>query len=291
MMLGGVLQERPGSRTERGNWLSWPPVSPMIPTHHPGWPEGRGGGVTEPGARLLLHKLEQFGTLSAEELGLLRTLSPRVVTVGHDQDVLQVGDRATHCSLLLEGFLCRYRMLEDGRRQITSFHVPGDIPDLTVLLDEQVDYALSTLTPVKIAVLPRTTLLSWIERSPRLGFLFWKATLLDAAIQREWAVNLGRRTAYESVAHLLCELVARLDAGGLVRKRTCDLPITQTELADATGLSTVHVNRTLQQLRGERLLEWRGGTLAVSDWQGLSDAAGFDPAYLQLSAGADQRMR
>ena len=282
--LDSHLDRFPRNRGEREGRFSGPLMTPNFPPRRPGAFQDVGDSSEAPGTRLLIAKLEQFGRLAAEDLAMIRTFVPRTVVTASDTDVVRVGDHLTHCSLLLDGFLCRYKTLEDGRRQITSFHVPGDIPDLTSMLVERVDYAVSSLTPVKLAVVPRSTLLGWMERSPRLAHLFWKVALLDAAIHREWVVSLGRRSAYERIAHLLCELVTRLNAGGFVKGRTCDLPITQSELADATGLSAVHVNRTLQQLRSEKLIELRGGTLVVSDWEGLTEAAEFDPDYLQLSA-------
>lgn len=167
-----------------------------------------------------------------------------------------------------------------------SFHIRGDICDLHSLLVGRMDHSISTLTPGKVAAIPHATILDWTQRYPALGRVLWWDTLIDAAIFREWMVNVGRRSAYQRIAHLLCELVTRMHTAGLAKDYTCDLPITQTELADATGLSTVHVNRTLQELRGKGLIELQNGTFLALDWARLKEAAGFDPAYLhQLAPG------
>lgn len=121
-----------------------------------------------------------------------------------------------------------------------------------------------------------------IRSFPRLGDLFWRDTLIDAAVFREWVVGLGRREAYGRMAHLLCEMMTKLGAVGLADGKRCELPITQGQLGDALGLSTVHVNRVLQALRGAELITWRGRTLTVLDWGGLKEAGEFDPTYLHL---------
>lgn len=179
--------------------------------------------------------------------------------------------------------VCRYRTMHDGQRQIMSFHFPGDILDLSSLLLGKLDHGIGTLTPVEVAPIAHATLLGWIEQHPGLGRTLWRDTLVDAAVFREWVVNIGRRPALARTAHLLCELVTRLRAVGL-EDQAFSLPVTAVELADSTGLSVVHVNRVLQELRAKRLVESRGGTLAVLDWDGLRRAAGFDPDYLHQRA-------
>ena len=204
-----------------------------------------------------------------------------------DQDLFREGDRPPDCKLILEGMVCRYKMLDDGRRQIVSFHVPGDIVDLSSLLLGSLDHSISTLTVVRLVSIKHATLLDWMRQHRDIGRLLWLDTLIDASIFREWVVSVGRRTARERVAHLLCELVVRLRAAGLAQDRAFDLRITQAELADATGLSPVHVNRTVQELRREGLIEMNNKTLITLDWEALKQAAGFDPAYLhQLAASA-----
>lgn len=240
----------------------------------------------------LMRKLEQLGPLDDQERRLLESLPLNsAVRYGAGQDIAREGDRPGDCKLIVEGFACRYRQLEDGKRQIVSFHLPGDLVDLTSLLLGRMDHGIAAITPVEAVAIPHAVLLDWTERYPRLAQMLWRDTLVDAAIFREWVVNIGRRSAHQRIAHLLCELVTRMRAAGLAPPQDsgdpCDLPpITQGNLADATGLSVVHVNRTIQQLRAEGLVDMRGRTLVALDWNGLRRAAGFDPAYLHRLADA-----
>ena len=236
----------------------------------------RDGGA----AGSLIGGLERLGPLSDQERGLLENASFAVQHMEGDRDLAREGDRPTHCSLLLDGFACRYKMLESGQRQIMAFHVPSDLCDLTSLLLGTLDHSVATLTPAKVALIPHATIQGWIERSPNLGHLLWQATQVDASVSREWIVNVGQRTAYQRTAHLLCELLLRMRSAGQADGYTCRLPLTQLVLADALGLTPVHVNRTLQWLRGEGLIAFGGGVLTVLDWLRLKRAGGFDPAYL-----------
>src|SRR3954471_4554349 len=177
-------------------------------------------------------------------------------------------------------------MAEEGKRQIFSFHIPGDIPDLQSLHLDVMDHSLSTLSACKVMFIPHETVCDLVRQCPRIGDAFWRETLIDAAVFREWIMNLGRREAYGRMAHLLCEFYVRLRAVGLTNGDAYAMPLTQAELADATGLSAVHVNRTLQELRGEGLITWRAGSVAVLDWDRLKEAGEFDPAYLHLKKEA-----
>jgi CRP-like cAMP-binding protein len=161
---------------------------------------------------------------------------------------------------VVEGFACSYKHSHEGKRQIMFFYIPGDIPDLQSLHLEVMDHNIGTLTPTKAAFIPHAALHDLIQRHPGLAAAFWRDTLIDGAIFREWVINVGRRDAYARLAHLLCELVARLSAVGLVTDWSFLLPVTQAELGDATGLSTVHVNRVLQELRGNGLITSKGRT-------------------------------
>jgi CRP-like cAMP-binding protein len=237
---------------------------------------------TKPHTELLIRKLESIVTLSDDEKGALASLPMQVTEIRADQDIVREGDRPSRSCLLLEGFTCTYKVTGEGKRQIMAFHVPGDIPDLQSLHLKVLDNSLGTITPCKVGFIRHETLHALCARFPRIAAALWRETLIDGAIYREWVVNVGRRVAHGRIAHLLCEMVARLRAVGLVEGDTCALPITQGELADATGLSTVHVNRTLQDLRGAGLIRLEEGSLQVLDWQGLQRAGNFDPAYLHL---------
>lgn len=239
-----------------------------------------------PAPRPFIRKLERLGPLGAEGRRRLEEMPLDVRRVGADRDLIRDGERPSYCLLLLDGMVYRYKPLEDGRRQIVSFHVPGDILDLAGLLLGQMDHAVCALTPVEVAPVAHATVLDWMRRHPDLGALLWRDTLVDAAVFREWVVNVGRRTAPQRVAHVLCELATRLFVAGSAPSQACDLPVTRVDLADATGLSAVHVNRVVQELCGAGLIEARGRTVAVRDWEGLKRAGGFDPRYLHPLAAA-----
>jgi len=239
--------------------------------------------VTEPfNATPLVRKLESQIVLSDAEKDALQSLSGTVKTLEADQDIVREGERPSTCCLVLDGFVHRYKMTETGKRQILSFHISGDIPDLQSLHLEVMDHSLGTLARSTLAFLPHDTVRDLIRRCPRIGDAFWRETLIDAAVFREWMLGLGRREAYGRMAHLLCELYVRLKAVGLANGHGYEMPLTQAELGDALGLSTVHVNRTLQDLRGEGLITLQGGSVAVLDWEGLRKAGEFDPTYLHL---------
>ena len=234
-----------------------------------------------------IRRLEQLGTLSEQEKRVIMNANLTPQTNEDDQDLVREGDRPAYCPLLIEGFACRYKTLENGQRQIMAFHVPTELCDLTSLLLRRLDYSIGTLTPVRVIFIPHATILAWAKNHPGLAYLLWRATLVDASVSREWIVNVGRRTAYQRTAHLLCELVLQMRSAGLARGLTCDMPLTQGELADALGLTPVHVNRTLQWLRGEGLVEFGNGRLTVRNWRDLKRAAGFDATYLHQSMTAD----
>jgi CRP-like cAMP-binding protein len=237
---------------------------------------------TTPTSTPLIHKLESVLVLSEDEKDVLRKLSGTIKTVGPRQDLVREGDRPHECCLILEGFAYRYKLTHEGKRQIFSFHIPGDIPDLQSLHIDVMDHSLSSLTTCKALFISHETVRNLIQGCPRISDAFWRDALIDAAVFREWILNLGRREAYGRMAHLLCEFYVRLKAVGLTNGDACDMPFTQAELADATGLSTVHVNRTLQDLRGEGLITLRAGSLSVLDWDRLREAGEFDPTYLHL---------
>jgi CRP-like cAMP-binding protein len=214
------------------------------------------------------------------------TLPLSIKSFASDQVIVREGDRPSECCLIVEGFMCRYKFTEDGKRQIFSFHIAGDIPDLQSLHLKTMDHSLMTMTPCKLAFIPHQSLTELTRRCPRVADLMWRDTLIDAAIFREWMVGIGRRSAYTRIAHVLCEVLVKMRAVGLADGHACDLPITQTEIGDALGLSTVHVNRSLQELRGDGLIKFERGSLNVLDWEGLKKAGEFDPTYLHLDGEA-----
>jgi CRP-like cAMP-binding protein len=237
----------------------------------------------EPHERLIRALEIVGGPLSEEDQRAIKTyvVGP-LKTYQTREDIVVEGDRPNQIAIVVKGLCCRYKLLADGSRQIMSLHIPGDAPDVESLFLKRMDHSLGTLDGAVILHVPHESMFKMFEEAPRVQQLFWHWTLIEASIFREWIVNVGRREAYSRIAHLLCETVTRLRAAGLSDGVTCDLPITQTELADATGLSAVHVNRSVQNLRKDGLISFRAGSLTVMDWSGLVQAAGFDPAYLHI---------
>jgi CRP-like cAMP-binding protein len=230
----------------------------------------------------LIRKLESIAPLVPEERAAILRLPLRLRAVPADQDILREGDVPSECCLIVEGFACLYNVTAQGKRQILSFHITGDIPDLQSLHLDVMDHSLGTLVPSRLAFIQHDDLRSLMRNHPRLGDLFWRDTLIDSAVFRQWMIGLGRRSAHGRIAHLLCELLVRLRAVELVEDHAVNLPLTQAELGDALGLSTVHVNRVLQDLRSEGLITLHGGSLKVLDWEQLQQRGEFDPTYLHL---------
>src|SRR3954463_1101633 len=163
----------------------------------------------------LIHKLGSQIVLSDDERNALQSITGTIKTLDAHQDIAREGDRPSVCCLILEGFAYRYKLTETGKRQILSFHIPGEIPDLQSLHIDVMDHSLSSLTTCKAMFIPHETVCDLMRRCPRIGDAFWRETLIDAAVFREWIMNLGRREAYGRMAHLLCEFYVRLRAVGL----------------------------------------------------------------------------
>jgi CRP-like cAMP-binding protein len=230
-----------------------------------------------------LRKLERRDRLSSAEAELLVDAAGDDVSFDMDSDLVREGDRPATSTLLVSGLATRYRVLSDGQRQITAIHVPGDFVDLHSLLLREMDHSVAALTRCRIVRYPHERLKRITEQAPHLTRLLWLMTLIDASIQREWIVAMGRRSAGQQMVHLLCELYVRLGVAGLVDGPSFSFPITQVQLGDALGMSAVHVNRVLQELRGENLFTWQGQTVRILDWEGLQQRAEFDPRYLHLN--------
>ena len=232
---------------------------------------------------LLVHRLGRIGRLSNAERQAVENLPVRLQTLRPRQDIVLDGEKPAHCCLLVEGWAFRYKLLGGGRRQILSFHVPGDVPDLHSLHIDTMDHGLAALTRATIAFIPHESLFDITKRFPGLGGILWRETLIDAAVFRQWITGMGQRDGLGRMAHLFCELYCKLEAMGLAADYRCALPITQSELGDALGLSSVHTNRTLQELRAQGLVTFRSQALSITSWDKLVQAAEFDPSYLQLA--------
>lgn len=230
-----------------------------------------------------IRKLGNFTKLSREDKALLtRVTAERVRNVGAREDIVAEGAKPSFINIILSGWAARYKFLEDGRRQIMAFFLPGDMCDLNVFLLRHMDHTIGALTPVTVAEITRTVYDDLMHAGPRITQSLWWESLVAAAVQREWAMNLGQRDASERMAHLFCELFVRLRSVGQAVGNACELPLTQNDLGDATGLSSVHVNRTLQALRHANLIMLKGKVLTVPDMAALQTASLFDANYLHL---------
>ncbi|MBW0006546.1 MAG: Crp/Fnr family transcriptional regulator, partial [Sphingomonas sp.] len=218
-------------------------------------------------------KLEAFTKLSPEDRAALTEISRNFRYVDARRDVISEGDRPRFVHLILEGWACRYKTLPDGKRQIVSLFVPGDFCDVNVYILKQMDHSIGAITRLKVAMIGPDEMDALTEKRPRIVQAMWWHELVTAAIQREWTLNVGQRSAYERLAHLLIELYMRLKVVGRASDGRCDFPLTQTDLADATGLTSVHVNRTLQELRRDGMIELERKQLRILDLERLMDVA------------------
>jgi CRP-like cAMP-binding protein len=233
-----------------------------------------------------LMKLRARDEISAQEEQAIRAAIAEQVSARADQILIRPGEELSHSTLLLDGLACRYKDLSNGQRQITELHVAGDFLDLHSFTLKRLDHHVMTLTPCTLATVPHRNLEEITERLPHLTRLYWFGTNLDAAIHREWEVSLGRRSALSRTAHLFCELHARLGVVGLTDGDSYDLPLTQTDLAECLGLTSVHINRTLKELREMGAVEFRGGRVEIRNRPALEKVAEFDPSYLYLEKRA-----
>lgn len=231
---------------------------------------------------ILARKLESFGPLPEDDRHLIASLTTNSHMVDPDIDVIREGDRPNDVNLILTGFAYRYKLLSNGKRQIVGYLMPGDICDLHVCVLDVMDHSIATLTETKLAKISRESVAALLER-PAISRALFMATLVDEAVAREWLTNMGQRSAERRLAHFFCEWHLRLKVVGLANGGECELPITQTELGDTVGLSTVHVNRSVQSLREQGLITLRSQRLVIPDIDRLQRISGFHPNYLHLA--------
>ncbi|MGB3899044.1 MAG: Crp/Fnr family transcriptional regulator [Mesorhizobium sp.] len=213
---------------------------------------------------------------------MINSLPKRTEMFSNGGEVVAEDSRPGESCMILKGFAARSHYSRDGSRQISALHVPGDFVDLHAYLLRVMDHGVVAIGPCEVAYVSYDSIRRVTEESPHLGRLLWLSTVIDGAIQRAWVTCLGRRTAEQRMAHLLCELYLRLEAAGIATGNSFHLPLTQSQLADLLGLSVVHVNKKLQKLRLSGLVDWRGGIVVIRDFADLARLAEFDPTYLSL---------
>lgn len=233
----------------------------------------------------LLNKLDQLEPLAREDQDAFLDIPFRVKEVVAGEVILEEGRHSHSCIGLLSGFTYRHRTLRNGARQIISVHVPGDFPDLQSGLLGTAIHTLQMLTPGRLALFRADELQRLVSERPAIRTALWRETLIDTSICGEWVANVGRRDARGRIAHLLCEFAMRLRAAGLLEGDSYELPMTQEQMADATGLTPVHVNRTLQDMRRSGLIRSERRTIKVVDWASLAALGDFNPHYLHLETG------
>ena len=228
----------------------------------------------------MVRTLQNRSQLAQSDVEALLGLPHRIGVIDHHRYIVREGDKASHCTLLLSGFAYRSKMAGNGARQILSFHLRGDVVDLHNTLLEKADHSVQTLTRVEVAYIPSAAILALVDAHPAIARALWRETLVDGSIFREWVLNVGRRDARQRIAHLLCEIVLRQKQAGLCEGPRYHLPMTQEQIGDATGLTSVHVNRTLQGMRKEGLISTTNRSVTIEDWRKLQAAGDFSSAYL-----------
>ncbi|MBV8687052.1 MAG: Crp/Fnr family transcriptional regulator [Alphaproteobacteria bacterium] len=231
----------------------------------------------------LASKLERLASLTDRDRSLIRSLpfSLRPVPAAHH--IVREGKAAPDCCLLVSGFACRHKLAANGGRQIVSFHLAGDMLDLQHLLLEVADHNVQTITEAEVAWIPKVELRRVARESPAIADALWRDTLIEASIFREWVLNVGRRDARSRIAHMLCEFAARCETAGLGSAESFELPMTQEQIADATGLTSVHVNRMLRALQEAGAIARDRRHLRILDWETMCSIADFHPAYLHAA--------
>ena len=230
----------------------------------------------------LVRKLRNWVALTAEDERAILALPHITRRLALSQYIVREGDVATHACLVVEGFAMRHKIVGDGGRQIVNIHMSGDMADLQNALLTVADHNVQALTPMVAALIPRDAIVALAFARPAVGRALWIETLVEGSIAREWIGNVGRRDARTRVAHLLCEFAMRLEAVGLGEQCNYELPMTQEQIADTVGLTSVHVNRTLKALDGEGLTTRSKRSVVIQDWKKLTETGDFNPAYLHL---------
>ena len=231
----------------------------------------------------LLRDLETQSALPDEDRELVLGLPYRLRRLDPGSYLVREGDLPTHCTVLVAGYACRQKVTGEGSRQIMSVCIPGDAIDLQNMFLDISDHAVQLLTQARVADVPREALQELVLTRPAIGTAIIQLSLVEASILREWVVNVGRRDARSRIAHVLCEFAVRLETRGLTTDHTFELPMTQEQLADATGLTPVHVNRMLKSLEADGLIDRRRRHIHYDNWRALQDAGDFNRRYLHIS--------
>ena len=236
----------------------------------------------------MVAKLMLWADLDKADQEALLALPHAVRSMRSQEFIVREDDCPTHCCVLLSGYAFRHKVAGNGGRQIFSIHMKGDIVDLHNSLLRYADHNIQAMTAVKVAMIPIEAIRNIVARFPAVGRAMWYETLVDAAIFREWTLNVGRRDAQTRTAHMLCEFAIRLQVAGLGEESTFELPMTQEQLGDALALSVVHINRTLKRLADDGLIERSKRSVRILEFQQLARRGDFDSKYLHLQRHAEK---
>ena len=235
-------------------------------------------------------KMEQYTRFSKDERETLdRLVAERSVQHAQGEDIVREGDHSPDCHVVLSGLGCRYKILPNGERQIMAFLVPGDLCDAEIFILKEMDHSVSALTPSTTALISGEIMKQLLRKEGCLSEALWWGTLTDLGVLRERIIDHGRRDAHERIAHLIYEMLVRYRIVGLTKDDSFDFPITQTELADASGMTPMHVNRVLKRLREEQLVHFHGKLITILDAKRLKEVAGFNANYLHLDRVHDEQ--
>lgn len=241
-------------------------------------------GTVEDGLAALIAKLRRLSRIDEADVAAIRALPFQPDKARAGAYLVREGEQVNNCCLLISGFACRSKLTNEGRRQIVSFHLPGDLLDLQHLLLDKADHNVQTITDAVFAWVPIGALREVALGRRNIGAALWRDTLIDASIFREWVLNVGQRDGRARVAHMLCEFALRRAAAGLGGPDRFDLPMTQEQIADATGMTPIHVNRMLAALGTEGVISRNKREVLITDWERMRRIADFDPAYLHEAA-------
>ena len=236
------------------------------------------------GTAFFVAKMKRLAALTEQDISALSALPLSVENVPAHRFLVREGETVTRCCLLLEGYACRHKMARSGQRQIVAFQMAGDIVDLQHSLLAFADHNVQTVTAATVGWITIASLKELAQGHPKIAEAFAKDALIDASIFREWVLNVGARDAKTRVAHMLSEFIARREAAGISPAEAMELPFTQEQIGDATGLTSVHVNRMLRELTEEGAFDRAGREYRIADWRKLQKIADFDPAYLHQVA-------
>jgi CRP-like cAMP-binding protein len=241
---------------------------------------------------LLIRKLDYWQKLDEADRQAILKLPHTIKTVEQHHYLIREFDRARQACVLLSGFAVRHKIVAGGHRQIVSIHMKGEFGDLQNSMLGIADYSVQMLTKGRVASIAAEDLHELAFQRPNVGRAMWTDTLVDGSIFREWIANIGRRDAFTRIAHLLCDFAIRMEAAGLGQKGNYELPMTQEQLADATGLTPVHINRTIKQLRADGLIEGNSPrSIIIGDWRRLAEAGDFNSSYLHLKDNEPARQQ